>query len=584
MDARERRVTGSGNVSLSVREWGDVSAPTVVLVHGYPDNSDVWRHVVPLLSDRFHVVAYDVRGAGKSDAGRMFQGYALEHLVADLKAVIDATVPDGKKVHLVGHDWGAIQGWEALLDDRVAPRVASYTFFGAPCLDHAAWWLRKQVGVDPRKLAALAGQLLSSWYIFAFHAPFLAPTLWRSGLGRVWPTVLRLDGVKPSLVSNGTQAEDGARGVWLYRANFIQKILHPNEGRTEAPVQVITTSGDPFLSPKIATELEARVPNLWRRDLVAGHWAQLSHPGPIARWIGEFADCVESGVEAESLRRARGRRRAARREFESKLVVVTGAGSGIGRETAFAFAKRGADVVVVDLDTAAAERTAEGAREWGGRAHAYQVDVADGRAMEELAARIERECGTPDIVINNAGIGLAGPFLETSASDWNRVLDVNFGGVLHGSRLFAAQMAKRGIGGHIVNVASVAAYLPSRSMSAYCTSKAAVLMLSECMRADLASSNIKVTAICPGVVRTNITQTSRFVGTDTDRQNRLRAKVSRLYALRNFTPDRAAREILRACRDNRAVVPVTAEAKMFEVVGRLSPSTLRWIARWDPLA
>jgi pimeloyl-ACP methyl ester carboxylesterase len=168
---KERWVAGNEGLKLYVREWSEPStAPTVVLVHGYPDTSDIWVSLIERLQSRYHLVTYDVRGAGRSQAGWMFGGYELHHLVGDLAAVIQATVPKGDKVHLVGHDWGSIQGWEAVTTDKIAHRIASYTFFGAPCLDHAGHWLRHQVGLNPFKLARLTSQLSRSWYIAAFHS------------------------------------------------------------------------------------------------------------------------------------------------------------------------------------------------------------------------------------------------------------------------------------------------------------------------------------------------------------------------------------------------------------------------------
>jgi NAD(P)-dependent dehydrogenase (short-subunit alcohol dehydrogenase family) len=255
-----------------------------------------------------------------------------------------------------------------------------------------------------------------------------------------------------------------------------------------------------------------------------------------------------------------------------RLAVVTGAGNGIGRATALALAQRHVRVVAVDLDGAAAERTA---LDTAGRAE--RVDVSDAAAMDDLADRV----GVADIVVNNAGVGAAGPFLDTEDDDWRRVLDVNLWGVIHGSRAFGRRMVEAGRAGHIVNVASLAAYLPSRSMSAYGTSKAAVLMLSECLHAELAEHGIGVSCVCPGFTRTGIIERSRFVGVDDAEEQRRRRQGTRLLARRNYPPERVAAAIVEAIERNRAVVPVSPEARATRLLSRVSPGLARTLARLD---
>lgn len=143
-------------------------------------------------------------------------------------------------------------------------------------------------------------------------------------------------------------------------------------------------------------------------------------------------------------------------------------------------------------------------------------------------------------------------------------------------------MAERGQGGHIVNTASAAAYQPSKALPAYSTSKAAVLMLSECLRAELAGQDIGVSAICPGFVNTNITSTTRFAGVDAAEERRRRKKSARLYGLRNYPPEKVADAVLRAVVRNEAVVPVTPEARGARLLQRFAPRTLRAIARMEP--
>ncbi|WP_279581566.1 SDR family NAD(P)-dependent oxidoreductase [Fodinicola feengrottensis] len=239
----------------------------------------------------------------------------------------------------------------------------------------------------------------------------------------------------------------------------------------------------------------------------------------------------------------------------------------------------GAKVVVGDIDLEAAERTALLAGLVGPPAHAYEVNVADEKAVQEWATEVAATHGVPDVLVNNAGIGHSGTFLQTTTAEWQRVLDVNLWGVIYGCQAFGALMADRGEGGHIVNVSSAAAYLPSKILAAYATSKAAVFMLSDCLRAELVTHGIGVSAICPGVVNTNITKTSTFSGVSAADQDKQRERVSRAYARRNFGPEGVAKEIVRAVWHGRAVVPVTPEAKVARLLSRLSPAILRRAAR-----
>ncbi|WUI01081.1 SDR family NAD(P)-dependent oxidoreductase [Spirillospora sp. NBC_00431] len=276
--------------------------------------------------------------------------------------------------------------------------------------------------------------------------------------------------------------------------------------------------------------------------------------------------------------------------FDGALAVVTGAGSGIGRATALALAERGANVIAADIDLPAAERTVTLAKTIGAGGAPYQVDVSDAAAMEAFAAEVKRSRRAPDIVVNNAGIAVAGSFLDTGLDDWNAVLGVNLWGVVHGCRLFGKQMHDRvnalpnkpdkpNFGGHIVNIASAAAYSPTRTLPAYCTTKAAVLMLSECLRAELAGSRIGVTAVCPGFVSTDIVKNGTYVEGDEPTRERLRERGRRALKMRNYPPEKVAERIVHAIIKNKPVVPVNFEGHLLHTLSRLSPASLRLLAR-----
>ncbi|MFD7428969.1 SDR family oxidoreductase [Streptomyces sp. NPDC059818] len=583
--ARERRVA-TGGIELCVVELGEETRPTIVLVHGYPDSKEVWTQVARQLAEQWHVVLYDVRGHGGSTAPVPLRGgFTLEKLTDDFLAVVDAVSPD-RPVHVVGHDWGSVQAWEFATVSRTEGRIASFTSMSGPSLDHFGHWIKQRMArPTPRRVGQLLGQGAKSWYVYMLHTPVLPELAWRGPLGKRWPGILeRLEKVPPGDYPTASLPDDAAHGAWLYRDNVRSRMRRPRaDAYAHVPVQLITPTGDIFLSQQLYDDLESWVPQLTRRSLPAKHWVPRTRPDQLASWINEFATANEEALRGGVPVRDTAPKGAYADRFGGQLVLVTGAAGGIGRATAFAFAEAGARVVAVDRDADGAARTAELARLIGApAAWAETVDVSDEQAMEKLAEKVAAEYGIVDVLVNNAGIGLSGSFLETTTEDWKHVLDVNLWGVIHGCRLFGKQMAERGQGGHIVNTASAAAYQPSRALPAYSTSKAAVLMLSECLRAELAEKSIGVSAVCPGIVNTNITATTHFAGTDAAEEQRLRKRTSKLYGVRNYPPEKVAEAILRAVVRNQAVVPVTPESHAARLLSRVSPGVLRGIARLKP--
>lgn len=610
-----RRRIPAGDVELCAAELGSPEHPTVVLLHGYPDRKEVWSRVAARLADRFHVVLYDVRGHGESTAPDPLRGgFTLERLTDDFLAVADAVSPD-RPVHLVGHDWGSVQGWEFATVARTRGRLASFTSISGPSLDHLGHWIAARARrPTPRGAAHLLGQGAKSWYVYALHVPGLAERAWRGPLGRAWPAILRRrehaageDYPLPSC------PEDAAHGAWLYRDNVRTRLARPRENaRAHVPVQLIVPRGDVFLSERLYDELDRWTPRLTRRTHPGRHWLPRTHPDRLAQWISEFVTETEaraqSGAQADSEGQAETEVRAGAaaetgvaaeapeptaasagpgdtphtaspHRFGGKLVLVTGAGSGIGRATALAFARAGARVIAVDRDAESAARTAGEARRLGAAgAWAETVDVSDEQAMERLAARTTDAHGVVDVLVNNAGIGLAGPFLDTEPEEWRRLLDVNLWGVIHGCRLFGRRMRERG-GGHIVNVASAAAFQPSASLPAYGAAKAAVVHLSACLRAELAAYGIGVSVICPGFVNTAIPSTTRFAGAGEEEERRRREKAVRMYRWRNYPPEKVACRILRAVARDEALVTVTPEAKAVHLMSRFAPGALRRMAK-----
>jgi D-sorbitol dehydrogenase (acceptor) len=189
-------------------------------------------------------------------------------------------------------------------------------------------------------------------------------------------------------------------------------------------------------------------------------------------------------------------------KLEGKVAAVTGAGSGMGRAIAQAYAREGAKVLIADIDLDAAEDGAGAIAAGGGDASAIRIDVRDrAQAQAMVDAAIERFGGL-DILVNNAGVGRIVPFLETTNEDWDFMFDVNCKGLLWCSQAAARQMIAQGRGGKIINLASQAGRRGEALVLAYCASKACVINMTQSMALALAEHRINVNGIAPGIVDT----------------------------------------------------------------------------------
>jgi pimeloyl-ACP methyl ester carboxylesterase len=279
-------ITSTDGVRLAVQEHGNSASPTLVAIHGYPDNHTIWDGMVPLLSDRFHVVTYDVRGAGASDRPAARSAYRIEQLVEDFGAVIDAVSP-GAPVHLLAHDWGSIQTWDALTEERFAHRVSSFTSVSGPSLDHAGFWMR---GVLDHPRAALK-QLLSSYYIVLCQLPWLPEFLARKGLVDTMVARSSSLGLTERIRPPAEPTPESANLVQLYRANFARRLLRPRPPRVHIPVLVIAPTEDIHVTVGVALGAPAPyVDRLQTRTIPGNHWMVRHSPEVIAPLVVEFID------------------------------------------------------------------------------------------------------------------------------------------------------------------------------------------------------------------------------------------------------------------------------------------------------
>jgi pimeloyl-ACP methyl ester carboxylesterase len=270
------RVRSSDGTGIAIYESGTRDGTVVVAVHGYPDDHQVWDGIAASLGDSFRVVTYDVRGAGRSDAPATKAGYRIPLLIDDLLAVLDAVAP-GRRVHLLAHDWGAIQSWAALGDPRLDGRIASYTSVSGPSLDHARVWLR---GITRRPAPRLR-QLAHSYYLLLFQLPRLPEQAVRRGL------VDRAVGKR--------NHADQINGLNLYRANMVAGLKSSTPRRIDIPVQVLAPADDAFVTPPLATEAPVPfVPNLHTRVISGDHWVVKQNPDLIAGYVRDFAAATES--------------------------------------------------------------------------------------------------------------------------------------------------------------------------------------------------------------------------------------------------------------------------------------------------
>jgi NADP-dependent 3-hydroxy acid dehydrogenase YdfG len=250
--------------------------------------------------------------------------------------------------------------------------------------------------------------------------------------------------------------------------------------------------------------------------------------------------------------------------LRDKTVVVTGAGSGIGRATAFAFAKQGARIVACDVDQA---RLASLQGELADRALLVsRVDVSDRNQMAEFAAAVD----TVDVLVNNAGVALGGAFLDTALDDWDWIIGVNLRGVVHGCHFFIPKMIAQGAGGHVINISSILGIYGAPNASAYAATKFAVRGLSQSLREELAPHGIGVTAICPGLIATSIVTDGRMAGAVKERK----ADIVARFRERGAPPEKVAADILDAVHSNPPMRVVGTDARLIAALQRVAPRTL----------
>jgi NADP-dependent 3-hydroxy acid dehydrogenase YdfG len=248
-------------------------------------------------------------------------------------------------------------------------------------------------------------------------------------------------------------------------------------------------------------------------------------------------------------------------DFQGKVVAITGGASGLGAATARAFASRGARLALCDIDGERLRAVKSELESRGCEVITEVVDVAQAWQVEEWCENTYKAMGQVDVLVNNAGVALAGRLEDMTSDDWQWILGINLMGVIHGSRCFYPRMRQRGTG-HIVNISSAAGMTPLPMLAAYCGTKSAVLAMTRVWRAE---------AVCPGFMTTNIAKSVRTCsGTRRRSPEAFGQLVDRFFQKGDFDPAKTAEWLVHAVEKNKGIVRGGPETKIADTLNRLS--------------
>lgn len=277
---------------LHVVEAGDPAKPAILFLHGFPDCHDLWLPSMQTLSSDYHVISFDIRGAGQSTAPERADGYRIPCLLEDMDAVLTATRGREGKAHLVGHDWGSIIGWSFVADPVYGQRANSWTSLSGPHLGAASQWLRKGIlkGGPDRKPAL--NQALHSWYMLALNIPGLGQTVFRTIGSAVYQRALSMGGL-PTEHPHRQRSRNGIRSLTqntfqLYSQNALNPPPTPTPGSITTPTRLLILENDAFVSPEVCEAMDQFCQQITHERLAANHWAPAIHPEWISSRIEAF--------------------------------------------------------------------------------------------------------------------------------------------------------------------------------------------------------------------------------------------------------------------------------------------------------
>ncbi|MBP2477385.1 NAD(P)-dependent dehydrogenase (short-subunit alcohol dehydrogenase family) [Crossiella equi] len=261
------------------------------------------------------------------------------------------------------------------------------------------------------------------------------------------------------------------------------------------------------------------------------------------------------------------------RDFHGRVAVVTGAGSGIGRSLALELAKRGSRLALSDVDGYGLKETVRQVERLGARAKGYELDVANRRAVLAHAEEVVEDFGRVELVVNNAGVTATASFTETDLTDFDWVMDIDFGGVLNGTKAFLPHLIASG-DGYLVNVSSVFGLFTVPRQTSYHAAKYAVRGFTESLRQELRLEGhpVGVSCVHPGGIKTNIVNNARHA--TPERGKELSTSFDRLA---RTTPGAAARTILRGVQRNQARILIGPDAHVLNLLQAVLGSRFQWV-------
>ena len=256
------------------------------------------------------------------------------------------------------------------------------------------------------------------------------------------------------------------------------------------------------------------------------------------------------------------------KHFQHKVAIVTGGASGIGRALCEELGHRGANVVVADINIQRTSRVVSDITKAGGRARAAHLDVCQLDQFRKVVDETISEFGQTDYMFNNAGIAMCGEMRDMGIEHFQRIMDINLWGVIHGTMIAYQVMTRQGFG-HIVNTASLGGLIPEPMATVYALTKHAVVGLSTSLRIEAADLGVKVSVVCPGFVRTNALNAATYIGI-----NREEA-IEEMSGMRMVEAAKCARVILKGIQRNRAIITDSSISRIMWWLYRMSPGILR---------